>query len=252
MEARDLIDALDLPPGVRVGQRVPKTLLVENGAPTATDKRRIQEGIDEIMWVAALKPDTIGVPAVKDDVREVVELAVLTLTLRPAAKAARLLELIHRAIPYPVLLVSTHLERVTLSLGLKRWSQGESGKAVLDGELVVVELGDGTSAEHVAPLCAALALARQPRQSLVTLYQGWMDAALAYQAARISGHFRLATSPEQIRSRQAALQELARLDIQAGALRAAAAKEKQAARLVELNLELRELEARRKEVRKRL
>ena len=252
MEARDLIDALDLPPGARVGQRVPKTLLVENGAPTAADKRRIQEGVDEILWVAALKPDTIGVPAVKDVTREVVELAVLTLTLRPAAKAGRLLELVHRAIPYPVFLVSTHQERVSLSLGLKRWSQGESGKTVLDGELVVVELGDKESAAHIAPLCAALALARQPRQSLVTLYQGWMDAALAFQAARISGEFRLAATPEQLRARQEALLELARLDSRVTVLRAAAAKEKQAARLVQLNLELRELENRRKEARAHL
>jgi len=247
MQASDLIKALDLPPGTRVGQRVPKSLLVENGAPTTADKRRINEGIEEIIWVAALKPDTVGVSAVKDETREVVELAVLTLTLRPAAQAGRLLELLHRAIPYPVFLLSTHQEHLTLSLGLKRWSLGESGKTVLDGELVVVELSDKESAAHVAPLCAALALARQPRQSLVTLYQGWMDAALAFQAARISGDFRLAASPEQVRKRQEALLELARLDIRVTALRAAAAKEKQAARLVQLNLELRELENRRKE-----
>ena len=49
MKATDLIDALDLPPDARVDRRVPKTLLVENGAPTAADKRAITEGVDQLL-----------------------------------------------------------------------------------------------------------------------------------------------------------------------------------------------------------
>jgi len=40
MSAVAIIHALALPEGARVDQRVPKKLLVENGAPTAADKRR--------------------------------------------------------------------------------------------------------------------------------------------------------------------------------------------------------------------
>ena len=132
MKAADVIAAINLPPESRVDQRVPKKLLVENGAPTAADKRQINEGIEELMWVAALKPTTIGVPEYRDAVREYLEIAVLLLTLRSAAKAGRLAELIHRAIPYPVVLVTLQSETVTLSFAHKRWSQGETGKMVLD------------------------------------------------------------------------------------------------------------------------
>jgi hypothetical protein len=58
----DLLAALELPDGCRVDQRVPKKLLLENGAPTAADKRLISDGIEELLWLAALKPTTIGVP----------------------------------------------------------------------------------------------------------------------------------------------------------------------------------------------
>ena len=57
MTAADLIEALRLPPSTRVDQRVPKTLLVEHGAPTAADKRQIQEGIAELRWVATPQAD---------------------------------------------------------------------------------------------------------------------------------------------------------------------------------------------------
>ena len=55
MIATELIAALELPPNARVDRQVPKTLLLEHGAPTAADKRRIKEGIEEVQWVATLK-----------------------------------------------------------------------------------------------------------------------------------------------------------------------------------------------------
>ena len=69
-------------------RRVPKTLLLEHGAPTAADKRRINEGIERAAWVAALKPATIGVAAYRDDVREYLEIAVLHLELRARRRAS--------------------------------------------------------------------------------------------------------------------------------------------------------------------
>jgi hypothetical protein len=69
-----LINALNLPVGSRVGQRVPKKLLLENGASTAADKRLINDGIEEIHWIAAMKPATLGVPAFRDDTREYVKI----------------------------------------------------------------------------------------------------------------------------------------------------------------------------------
>jgi len=54
MTAADVISALALPPESQVDQRVPKKLLVENGAPTAADKRQINDGIEELFWVAAV------------------------------------------------------------------------------------------------------------------------------------------------------------------------------------------------------
>ena len=125
------------PPERRVDQRVPKKLLLENGAPTAADKRQINDGIEELLWLAALKPTTIGVPAFRDDVREYLEIAVLHLTLRAGAKATRL----DRADPPRHSLSGAAADRAgadgaSLSAAHKRWSQGEAGKTVLDGDVV--------------------------------------------------------------------------------------------------------------------
>jgi hypothetical protein len=244
MKGADLIAALKLPAGARVDQRVPKKLLLER-APTAADKRRITDGIDEVHWIAALKPTTVGVPLYRDDAREYLEIAVLSTGLRTEGNASRLVELIHRAIPYPVVLVAEQGERLSLSLAHKRWSQGEAAATVLDGEVVSVDIAAIANGDSVQAFRSALALTCQPRAHLFALYQGWMDALIALLAARLTGVFKPAESPAKAAARQRALCEYARLDAEITRLRAAAAKERQVARQVELNLELKRVERER-------
>lgn len=252
MNGDDLLSALDLPSSSRVDQRVPKKLLVQHGAPTAADKRRITDGIEEVHWLAVLKPTTIGVPVFRDDVREYLEIVVMSVALRADAKAGRLAELIHRAVPYPVFLIATHGELLELSLAHKRWSQGEVGATVLDGELVIAELFKRERNEFGQAFLASLALARQPRTHLFALYQGWMDTLVALLAARVTGAFVTSESHEQAAIWREALRECARLDAEIARLRAAAAKEKQMARQVELNLELKRVESQRSAASQRL
>ena len=243
MNGAALLAALDLPTSSRVDQRVAKKLLLENGAPTAADKRIINEGIEELLWLAALKPTTIGVPVYRDDTREYLEIAVLRLTLRTAAKATRLVELVHRAVPYPLLLLTEQGQRSGLSAAHKRWSQGEAGKTVLEGDVVAAEWDAEHDDERLAAFRDALALGKQPRTTLHALYQGWIDTLLALQAARVTGAFAVAATAEHAALRRDALQECARLDAEIARLRATAAKEKQMSRRVELNLELKRVEA---------
>lgn len=252
MNAADLIAALNLPASAQVEQRVPKKLLLENGAPTAADKRHINNGIEELFWVTALKPTTIGVPEYRDPEREYLEIAVLRFTLRAGAKATRLVELVHRTVPYPLLLVTETAGQIVFSAAHKRWAQNEADKTVLDGDVVAAEWEPGNEAPHLAAFRDALALERQPHGTLRALYQGWMDTLIAFKAARLTGSFKAAADAQQATARQEALGECARLDAEIARLRAAAGKEKQMARKVELNMELKRIQAAHASARARL
>ncbi len=243
MNVTAIIDALALPPDARVDQRVPKKLLLEQGAPTAADKRQITAGIEEMSWIAALKPTNIGVPEYRDTVREYLEIAVLAVALRPAAKPPRLVELIHRAIPYPVVLVALHGDTVGLSLAHKRWSQGEAGKTVLDGDVVEVEWNHEWHEKHETEFLAAMALARQPRTHLSAVYQGWIDRLNALSAARITGAFVVPATTARAAVVREGLETYDILNRDLAGLRTQAKREKQLNRRVQLNLEIKRLEA---------
>ena len=240
MTSASVIAALSLPADARVDQRVPKKLLVENGAPTAADKRQINDGIEELLWLAALKPATIGVPVYRDETREYLEIAVLSLTLRAGAKASRLTELVHRAIPYPVFLIQSQPTGLTLSLSHLRWSQGQSGQTVLDGPLVTALVE--TNSLVTQAFLAALNVTAQPRRHLHALYQGWIERFEAHAAARMTGEFTPAVDAAAAERRRTALAEHERLTREISSVRARAARESQLNRRVELNLQLKQLE----------
>lgn len=247
-----VIEAIGLPRDAMVGQRVPKTLLVENGAPTAADKRLINEGVEELRWVAALKPTTIGIAAFEDKTRQVVELAVLSLEFRGGSKVARLFELIHRAIPYHLMLIASDVKGTPIiSCADKRWSQNEGGKVVLDGEVVSSDLSEHTPAIQTE-LLTALGLARSPHATLYELYRSWIDALLAAEASRVTGTYSAPESPERAAARQQALALCTSLEAEMTSIRSAAAKEKQLARQVDLNLKLKSLQTKYAEARQSL
>ena len=257
LSAADLIAALSLPPATLVNQRVPKKMLAENGAPTAADRTLLQEHIEEISWVAALKPANVGVAEYRDGQRTYLELAVLCVTLRQldskSAKVIRLAELVHRAIPYPVMLVQSDGERLYVSLVHIRWAQKEADKTVLDGEMVqaVFECsgtaGSKANAENVTAFLTALDLSKQPRADLYGLYQGWLDTLFAWQAAAVTGRFEASATASQAADRRAALRRCRELDTRIASLQSATAKEKQMARQVAANLEIKALQAQRQQ-----
>lgn len=248
---RLLISALGLPASCRVDQRVPKKMLIENGAPTSADKRLINDTVEEIQWLAALKSHTVGVAEYRDAEREYLEVAVLCITTRHAppgdgasatkkpVNTSRLAELVHRAVPYPVLLLLVAPQGLFLSLAHKRWAQNEAGKVVLDGEPTTVSVALDLTTEH--PFMHALALARQPRVDLLALYQGWMDCLSAWQAAQYTGTFTATNTPAQAAARREALRTCQRLELESARLRTLATKEKQMAKQVELNLALKRI-----------
>ncbi len=252
MTSFDPFEALALPSNALIDRRVPKTLLIENGAFAAGDRRRIREGIEELRWLAALKPATVGIAGYRDDEREYLEIAVLKLDLRAPARGKRLVDLVHRAVPYPVLLIARREGAPELSLAHKRRSLGEADRTVLDGEIIVARVYRDGSSDLLAAFRDSLALARQPSNTLLDLYQGWIDTVQAFRAAGITGEFRLPCTTAAAASREAALRNYWWLENRIADIQSTAGKETQMSRRAEMNVELARLRADRDAARTRL
>ena len=155
--------------------------------------------------------------------------------------------LVHRAIPYPVVLVTELLEgegegtsrSSTSELARRHRPHRPRRRDHLDPSDFWREPGPRQA------FLDALPLARQPQSSLHGTYQSWIDTVFALEAAQHTGALRQSKSPEHAAARQRALARLAEIDAEIATFRRAATREKQLARRADLNLRLAALRAER-------
>lgn len=200
-----LAAAFALPPGPPP-RRVPKTSLADT-APTAGDRRLIDTKLARLDWVAAINPATAGIAAATMDGMNVATINLLTARTR-GPMPQRLAEIIHRAIPQPVIIIHATEESdaaAALSLAPKRADERVAGR------VVVTALHDSDQlreADH--NFLATLALPRLPSRDLADTYLGLIERLDSLSAARTSGlPFRLPTTSSELSRWRDALAHIA-------------------------------------------
>jgi hypothetical protein len=232
-----IINAFGLPPEARVDRRIAKTVLIDQGASRKADARLVDDGIARLDWLAELSTPTIAVAAVPPVVPAI---NILALTPNGAAKA-RLIEIIHRAIPAPIMLIiAGDMPHITLATR----HIGEDGRTLALGPILASPPmgGDGLSRAFIA----SLALAALPRTDLAALYDGMIERVEAFTAASItSGDFRLPANREEAVSRRQALADWQAADAEWQTAARSAKAEKRLREAVALGEKARLLKQRR-------
>ena len=239
MTPDDLIAAFALPLGPPP-RRVPKASLSDY-APTAADRRLIEKALARLDWVAAINPASTGIMAAEAEGLTIDTINLLCATTRGLIPP-RLAEIIHRAIPKPVILI--HADEsggaASLSLAPKRAAEREAGRVV-----TIAVHDTGPLSEGDAGFIQTLALANLPTRDLAALYAGLIERVEALAAARLGGRlagraFRLAATVEEMAIWRAAMRECQILGVEITAMSAALAKERQLARRVEASESVRQ------------
>ncbi|HPH66681.1 MAG TPA: DUF4391 domain-containing protein [Kofleriaceae bacterium] len=249
----DAILAMGIPASARVERRIPKTMLLEKAPATATDRRAINDRVEELTWLATLRPDNVGIHAYIEGDRDYREIAVLQLAVRPGKRAKastsskagrnRLYELVHRAIPYPVVLWSTEADAAAnaqplLTLAHKRLTQS-AGTIVLDE----LHTSACDAATPRAEFIASLEIARRPYATLRDLYQGWIDCITALHVSTITTMYSAPSRAAFAEAQRQQLQQHANTVRELARLRAVANRESQINKRVELNTAIKAAEA---------
>jgi hypothetical protein len=234
-------EKMTLPDSCLLGKRVFKKLFQENAKLGATDKKAFREDIDTIVWQYTLKPGTIPIQAYEDENREYLEVAILQVNLKTQKRTNRIAEIIHRAIPYPLLLVFVFESSCALSMAHKRFSQAEKGAIVAEEFRTTdwIDLTGPTPAQHA--FLESLAVSGLPHTHFYAFYSALLERLIALDCARLNGKYRLENKVGHAarRERLAACREL---ELKIADLRVAIRNETQFNRQVELNTKIKSLE----------
>ncbi|MCH1883952.1 DUF4391 domain-containing protein [Agrococcus sp. ARC_14] len=197
---------------------------------TTADSRLIAAKVSSAQVVAVLSPQTTSMSASRSSERTVLDVAVLHLAVADTATAqdrARLCDLLMRAMPRPLVLLTTAASGLAeLSVAVTRASQVDAARSVIEVVLTVDAASAGTSARCFAPL------------DRTDLWSWYSDVArrLAAGDAKPNGAL---TAGEALRSRL----ELHRLAAELIAVQRRLQRTKQMQERIDLNREAKRIRA---------
>ena len=179
-------EELNFPKECKVDRVIPKKDFYEAGFKTS-DKNIFTNNVKQIKWLYYLKEDNIQIPPYTDEEKDYTELEVLTLTLKKDNKIERICELIHRFIPYPILLIITYHEKTMLSVAHKRNSKNEEDAVTLTDMRYTDWIEDETPTEFALKLIDNLKFENLDKQNMYTLYSDIVNKIIQYNGSRYAG-----------------------------------------------------------------
>lgn len=237
-----LLVALQLPDSCRLGKRVFKKLFLENAKLTPQDRRAFTNDVEEVVWEYTLKPSTIAIMPYSDEEREYDEIAVLRASIKIPKNASRIAEVIHRSIPYPVVLVLQHADQQLLSLAPKRFSRSEAGATVVEESVGTDWITDNAPSEAESHFLGSIALTNLPQPNYLVLYMSLVDRVVALRSACRTGEYHVLSDAGHQVEQHRLLADADDLERRVNECRAMLKRETQFNRRVEANMRLKQLE----------
>lgn len=112
----DFLSNLGIPEACLLDKPVYKKMFLDHAELDQTDKKALSEDVGRIRWQFTLKPDTINIAPFQDSEREYLEIALLSVELSNPSSLNRIAAFMHRAIPYPLILVFEHEGKIAISV----------------------------------------------------------------------------------------------------------------------------------------
>ena len=217
-------------------QRIAKILFAENGPLTPADRRAFKDDIAEITCSYILDENhDIMLNTYVDDEHDYSCLIQIDVVLRKNGKVARIAELCHRAMPYPLIVILHDGDKLWFSMAEKRFSRDGKEQVVLEQQSDTGWIGN----RFLQAFAEAADFGKFRKNSYLELYRHYAELLDVLKTAEITGTFQQnSISPEE---RRQLLEELHQLQNQLVGLKAKAKKEAELSRLVEINMQAKNI-----------
>ena len=242
MQKKTVHEILAIPDTCFLGKRIFKKLFYEKGQLNSADKQMFTDDIEEIEWLYTLKPETINIPRYIDEEREYVEVAVILVVLNETKRYKRIAQIIQRAIPYPVLVVSVHSQLVAFNVASKRTNKADGEKITIEDFYNTPWIDCATEVKHEQDFLSSLTCNSLSYNDFYDFYSDLTERLIANNCAYITGDFTVGESSALERSeRIGLLQEYEGLQLLRVELRSKLKKEKNLGTQVQLNTKVKKI-----------
>lgn len=245
------LHSLDIPKACELNKPVFKKMFLDasdgkKSVLDAADKTSLKEDVEKIRWLYTLKANTINIASYKDDELEYLEIAVLHVELSNPNRVKRIAHFIHRAIPYPLILLFTYnieeQESLIVSLAFKRTNQADKEKWVIDDSINTGWIDLSNASEAQSYFLSSLNLSGLPFNNFYIFYRAIAKRVIAVICSEYSNVFSLDGGADKgSGNRLDKLRELEKLTAKKSELANKLKKEKQMGKQVDLNTQIKNI-----------
>ncbi len=245
------LQSLEIPKACELNKPVFKKMFLDasdgkKSVLDAADKTSLKEDVEKIRWLYTLKPNTINIAPYKDDDLEYPEVAVLHIELSNPNRVKRIAHFIHRAIPYPLILLFTcRIEgrgNLMVALAFKRINQADKEKWVINDSISIGWIDLSNASEAESDFLSSIRLNDLPSNNFYLFYQAIAKRVIALICAEHSNVFSLDDGADKgSENRLDKLRELEKLTATKSEMTNKLKKEKQMGKQVDLNIRIKNI-----------
>lgn len=246
-----LYSMIEFPDSTTLNSRIPKKQLIENAQINTAGNKAIQEDIESITWAHTLKENTIniapyqGLVTIEDEEFELDynEIAVLQVGLRNTSKVTKINEILHRAIPYPLLVIysDNNNGNLLLSVATKRINKTDHSKMTVERFYKTDWLSESYFTSDGNSFLSSLSIKKQSFVNFYEFYMGWVAQFIQLEKSKYLGEYtsidHTSIDIRQAKTQAETLDKIALLESKLSALRQKIKQEDQINKKVELNIQ---------------
>lgn len=229
-----LFSSMEIPEACLLDKPVYKKMFLDNAELDQTDKRALSEDVGRIRWRYTLKPETINIRPFQDDTHDYPEVAILSIELSSPNRAQRIAAFMHRAIPYPLILVFEYESKLSIAVAEKRINLADKSKMVILDRWQTEWFDPKLANATLSAFLDAIALHRLPGSNFFALYEAFQAQIIQLIASERTGAFALVPI-EVSKAHAEALKEIYRLEREIAELKSSLKHEKQLGPKIGLN-----------------
>lgn len=229
-----MLQFLQLPEEAVFKQFVPKKQFYEHGNLNTRERDLFVHGIERITLYAQLKRDNTNISIYQDDNRTYEEIAILLVELKQDKNLDKLAEIIMELIPYPVMLVFVYNRMVSFYGAHQRDNLQDDTKIILE---TIYQTGFISQDDE---FINEISYKYLDKQNFYTFYEDYIQSIISYNLK--VRNIKDAEDAEHL------LEEITRIEEEITRLRNQFKREKQFNRKMDLNMKIKKLEAKLKEM----
>lgn len=243
----EILKSLSIPKECYINKPIFKKMIRENFSLNASEKKILENDIDSIKLEYILNKSNINISQYIDEDRKYLEINFLKVEISNISKLKKIAEILQN-IPKPLIIFFVYENSICINISPKRLSKSANDKLVIEENYFTpwIDLDNTTDIEK--EFIKSLDIQHQSFTDFLSLYTSYLDKILSFNASKFSGTLKI---NKQIDTK-AILDDISKIDIQIAELKNKIKKETNFSDKVNMNIELKKLNDKLKDLKSKL